>query len=174
MIKTIVSTLALLLLAACSTPATQQSMSIALQDVPAQTNPGLKGKVVVGNVTGGKETNPMWTSQVDTQSLKGALDKSIALAGYKAAEPADAKYRVDAHLNELNQPTFGISFDVVSTILYTITGEGKQKQIPVTATGTAGGMESFMGNERLRLANERSIKENLKLFIQKLSEQTGW
>lgn len=174
MIKPIVSMLALLLLAACSTPATQQSMSISLQDVPVQTNPGLKGKVTVGNVTGGKETNPMWTSQVDAQSLKGALDKSIALAGYKSTDATTAKYRVDAHLNELNQPMFGISFDVVSTILYTITGDGKQKQIPVTATGTAGGLESFMGSERLRLANERSIKENLKLFIQKLGEQTGW
>jgi hypothetical protein len=80
---------------------------------------------------------------------------------------------VDANLQELNQPMFGFTFDVVSTVLYTVTGDGKQQQMPVTATGTASTSDAFVGMERLRIANERSIKENIKLFLQRLSDQIG-
>lgn len=169
----LLSILAVVILVGCATPATQQSMSVSTQDVPTALNANLKGQVVVANVTGGKETNPMWTSQVDSQSFKGALDKSIAIAGYKANDPSKAKYSVDANLQELNQPMFGFTFDVVSTVLYTVTGEGIQRQMPVTATGTASTSDAFVGIERLRIANERSIKENIKLFLQKLSDQIG-
>ena len=114
--------------------------------------------MIVGNVTGGKETNPMWTSQVDAQSFKGALDKSVAMAGYKAVDAGVAKYRIDAHLNDLGQPMFGFTFDVVSTVLYTVTFDGKPNQFPITATGTATVSDAFAGVERLRIANERSMQ----------------
>jgi len=173
MINKLIVTLAVTILVGCATPASQQAMSVSMQDIPANSNAKLKGQVLVGNVTGGKETNPMWTSQVDTQGFRGALDKSIAMAGYRAADASQAKYSVDANLKDLNQPLFGFSFDVVSTVLYTVTGEGQKRQIPVTATGTATTSDAFVGMERLRIANERSIKENIKLFLQKLSEQIG-
>lgn len=168
------STLAVALLVGCATPASQQSMSVSMQDIPANLNAGLKGQIAVRNVTGGKETNPMWTSQVDAQSFRGALDKSIAMTGYKAGDENKAKYSVDADLQDLNQPVFGFTFDVVSTVLYTVTGEGKQRQIPVTATGTASTSDAFVAVERLRIANERSIKQNIKMFLQNLSDQIGF
>lgn len=168
------STLAVALLVGCATPASQQSMSVSMQDIPANLNASLKGQIAVRNVTGGKETNPMWTSQVDAQSFRGALDKSIAMAGYKAGDANKAKYSVDADLQDLNQPVFGFTFDVVSTVLYTVTGEGKQRQIPVTATGTASTSDAFVAVERLRIANERSIKQNIKMFLQNLSDQIGF
>jgi hypothetical protein len=174
MIKLLITSVVVAMLVGCASPATQQSMSVALQDLPSRTNPALKGQMSVGSVTGGKETNPMWTSQVDAQTFKGALDKSVAMAGYKAGDASAAKYRVDAHLNELSQPMFGLTFDVVSTVLYTVTFDGKPKQFPVTATGTATGSDAFVGVERLRIANERSIKENLKQFLQKISDQISW
>lgn len=165
-------TLCVVFITGCATPASQQSMSVTTQDMPATLNPSLKGQMVVNNVTGGKETNPMWTSQVDAQGFKGALDKSIAVAGYKASDASRAKYSIDADLQNLNQPMFGFTFDVVSTVLYTVTGEGAQKQFPVTATGTASTSDAFVGVERLRIANERSIKENIKIFLQRLGDQT--
>lgn len=171
MLNKLFLTIAILLLAGCATPASQQSMSVSMQDVPTSSNEALKGQVAVRNVTGGKETNPLWTSQVDSQGFKGALDKSIAISGYKAIDSGKAKYIVDANLQDLNQPIFGFTFDVVSTVLYTVTGNGKQTQIPVTATGTASTSDAFIGIERLRIANERSIKENIKEFLQKLSSQ---
>ena len=169
--KLLLPSLVVTLLVGCATPATQQSMSVSFQDLPSSPSALLKGQVSVGSVTGGKDTNPMWASQVDAPSFKGALDKSVAVVGYKALDASTAKYRIDAYLNELSQPLFGITFDVVSSVVYTVTGGGVQKQIPVTATGSASPSDAFVGIERLRIANERSIKENLKVFLQKLSDQ---
>lgn len=174
MIKKSILIFAAVILVGCASPATQQAMSITIQDVPTKVNPELKGQMVVRDVTGGKETNPMWTSQVDTQGFKGALDKSIAVAGYRANDTTAAKYKIDANLQKLDQPLVGFTLDVESTVMYTVSGDGKQKQFPITATGTASTSDAFIAIERLRMANERSIKENIKLFMQKLSEQIAW
>lgn len=162
------------ILAGCASPATQQSMSITAKDIASTVNPGLKGQMAVRLVTGGKDTNPLWMSQVDTQGFKGALDKSIAVAGYKANDGSSGKYSIDANLQNLEQPVFGFTFDVVSTVLYSVTGNGKQRQFPITATGSASTSDAFVGMERMRMANERSIKENIKLFLQRLGESTDW
>jgi hypothetical protein len=63
----------------------------------------------------------------------------------------------------------GFSFDVKSTIIYVVKSDGIQKMFPITATGTASATESFMGSERLRIATEKSIKENIKKFISDIS-----
>lgn len=173
MIKEFISMLAVAMLVGCATPASQQSMSVTTQDTPTALNANLKGKMAVGNVVGGEETNGMWMSKVDAKSFRAALDKSIAVAGYKSNDTTAAKYSVDADLQALDQPFGGFTMDVVSTVLYKITGDGKQIQFPVTATGTASTSDAFIGSERLRIANERSIKENIKQFLLKLSVQAG-
>ncbi|HQC45755.1 MAG TPA: hypothetical protein PLC97_11120 [Myxococcota bacterium] len=174
MFKTLISVIAIALLVGCASPATQQSMSVTAQDIPTKVNAKLKGQLAVRTIGGGKETNPMWISQVDGQGFKGALDKSLAVAGYKAVDGSAAKYSVDANLQDLDQPFMGFTFDVVSTVLYTVTGEGQQKQFPITATGSASTSDAFIGMERMRIANERSIKENIKQFLLKLGDQAGW
>lgn len=174
MIGKITSIFAVVALVGCATPASQQAMSVSTTDMPSSLNANLKGRVSVRNVVGGEETNGMWKSKVDAPSFKGALDKSIAIAGYKSNDASAAKYSIDADLQSLDQPFGGFTMDVVSTVLYKVSGDGKQIQLPVTATGTASTSDAFMGTERLRIANERSIKENIKQFLQKLSEQVAW
>lgn len=115
----------------------------------------------------------MWTSQVDAQSFRGDLDKSMTLAGYKAADTSKTKLSVDANLQDLNQPMFGFTFDLVTIVVYTVSDDRKKQQIPVVATGTATTSDTFVGMERLRIANERSIEENIKLFLSKLAGQIG-
>jgi len=63
-----------LYLVGCATPATQQAMTIGLADVPAKLNPSLKNNFTVVGVSGGKETSPLWTSQVDNAGFKNALE----------------------------------------------------------------------------------------------------
>jgi uncharacterized lipoprotein YajG len=174
MLKHLTSLFLVALLVGCATPATQQAMSISAQDVGTTVNPQFKGQLAIGSVTGGKDTNPLWSSQVDSQSFKGALDKSISVAGYQAASGTSGKYRVDAVLQDLDQPFMGFTLDVVSKVVYTVSGDGKQKQFPVSATGSASTSDAFVAIERLRIANERSIKENIKQFIQSLGQSVGW
>lgn len=169
MIKKTIFLIAVVILTGCASPAMQQSMSIGIQDIPSKLNSDLKGQVNVRNIGGGKETNPLLASQVNNQAFKGALEQSLIAVGYKSQKTADAKYQVDAVLQNLDQPMFGFTFDVKSTVLYTVSTEGVQKIFPVTAVGTATTSDAFAGIERLRIANERSIKENIKQFIQNIS-----
>ncbi len=64
---------------------------------------------------------------------------------------------------------FGLTFDVVSTVNYKVYGEGVNKVFPVVATGTATTSDAFVAITRLKIANEKSIQENIKAFIKQLS-----
>jgi hypothetical protein len=154
-------------LGGCATPATSQAMTVKPAAVAA-LNPKLKGALRVGEVGGGKDTNPLWTSQVDNAGFKKALMDSLAITGYLAQDPVQARYSVDATLVSLDQPVFGLTYDVKSEVNYKLTGPARTQSFPVRATGTATTGDAFVGVERLRIANERSIMENIKEFIQQL------
>lgn len=158
----------------CATPASQQMMSVTSPTISGlKVDPRLKGAVHVRNVIGGQDTNPLWVSQVGTNEFRGALVDSLKAYGYNAVDPKDAKIVVDANLQSLSQPFAGFTFNVVSVVNYTI--ETKEpptsvKKHPITATGSATVSDAFLGVERMRLANERSIKENITKFITTLGE----
>jgi hypothetical protein len=151
----------------CATGANSGAMSISPADMPTSANAELKGKAGVRYVGGGKETNPMLASQVDSNAFKTALSQSLRVAGYESS--GVPTYFVDAELQALSQPMFGLTFDVTSTVRYTVEGQGKRKIFPITAVGTATTSEAFAAVERLRIANEKSIKENIKKFLNELS-----
>ena len=163
------------LLAACATPATRQGMSLGAEDLFAETvtpNPKLKSAVAVASVSGGKSTNPVWTSQVDDKGFREALEESLRLVGYLAPDADGATHRVDVQLQELRQPLFGMTFDVDSRVEYRVATPSGQMLFPVNARGTAAVSDAFFGVERLRIANERSIKENIRAFIKQLSDES--
>lgn len=151
----------------CATGANSGAMAVNSYEKPALVNAELKGKISVRYVGGGKETNPMLASQVDTLAFKDALSHSLRIAGYEATN--SGLYFVDAEIQALSQPMFGLTFDVTSTVRYTVEGNGKRKIFPVTAVGSASPSDSLLGVERMRLANEKSIKENIKKFLQELA-----
>jgi uncharacterized lipoprotein YajG len=172
MLKILTIAITTIVLVGCATPASQQAMTVDTSEVAIQTSEKLKGQVYVRNVTGGKETNPLWTSQVDSQSFKVALEQSLAAIGYKS-DNSSAKYKVDANIQDLNQPGFGLTFNVQSTVAYTVATDTGTNNVPITATGTATPSDAFIAIERLKIANERSIKENIKAFITRLTNQFG-
>jgi hypothetical protein len=158
-------------LVGCATSATPQAMTVKPGSTAA-VNPKLKGAVKLGEITGGKETNPMWTSQVDNSSFKKALQDSLAISGYLATDPAQAKYAVSANLATLDQPLMGFTLDVKSNVAYQLTGPGVSRAYPVNATGSATMSDAFAAVERLRISNERSVLENIKEFINQLAKFT--
>lgn len=154
-------------LGGCATSATHQAMTVQPQ-AAAVVNPKLKSAIRVDAVNGGKDTNPLWTSQVDNAGFKKALEDSLAIAGYLAPANASAPYTLSAELKELDQPLLGFTFDVKSSVDYKLSGNGSAKDYPVTATGTATVSDAFVAIERLRIANEKSIQENIKALLKEL------
>lgn len=161
-------TVLVLQLAGCATSASPQAMTVKA-GTTAPANAKLKGAIKLGEVTGGKETNPMWTSQVDAAGFRKALEDSLSVSGYLAADPAKATHAVSAKLAELDQPLMGFTLDVKSNVAYQLTGPGVSKTYPINAVGSATVSDAFVAVERLRISNERSILENIRQFLSQLA-----
>lgn len=160
-------------IAGCATPASRQEMVSRPTQMSAKSNPALYESIIVREVTGGQQTNPLWTSQVSTEEFKGALIDSLRAHGYGTSDPKAGRISLDAELKALKQPIIGFTFDVTSVVEYRLNYSTGGKVIPITAVGSASVSDAFIGTERLRVANERSIKENIKLFVEKLSGESG-
>ena len=156
---------AMMALAACASPSRPEAMILGATPGLIASSGDLGYRSVTSViVSGGSETNPLWTAQVSNEDLKTALEGSLAAAGYMGSDGRPMV--VTANMIELNQPMMGLDMSVTSRIQYSVTSNGRVVfNDTVSATGTATMGEAFAGVERLRLANEKSIKENIKQFI---------
>jgi hypothetical protein len=163
------------LLGGCAAPARLEQMRI---DAPlavraaAQSSP-LKSNVAIKDVTGGQETNPMWKSNVSSSEFDRALEASLRDAGLLSLNRQAGTHALTAHLQKLDQPFAGISMTVTATVQYALVERSSGKEVwsrTVATPFTAEWNSAFVGTERLRLANEGAVRENLKQLIDQLSQ----
>jgi hypothetical protein len=160
-------------LSACAEGARPDSM--ALTTAPgvtavAATDPGYKA-FRVAHVDGGGKTNPLWESSVSSEDFQKALESSLRATGLLADDPAAAKNEITANLQDLKRPIVGLDMTVTSKVHYSAKVAGDQKVIfddVVAASGTAKFGDALIAVQRLQLANEASMKENIKAFIERL------
>lgn len=168
----IVSTLlAVVFLYGCASPARVDNMAYlgGQKTYPSE----FESNVEIMPTTGGKATNPLWASQVDNESLKAALKKSLDQQGLFSDT---GNYQLDVTLLAVDQPILGFNFKVTTVIRYVITDTINDKVLleePITAQFTATVSDAFVGVERLRLANEGAIRTNIELFLNRLSKLDG-
>src|ERR1700733_10239556 len=63
----------------------------------------LVNNISVSEVTGGRETNPLWTSQINDENFKKALEESLQKANLYHVVNGE-KYQLKANLLKLEQP----------------------------------------------------------------------
>lgn len=155
------------LAAACASPSRPELMVLpATSGLTAASGDLGYRSVTSVVVSGGAETNPLWTAQVSNEDLKTALEGSLAAAGYMGSDGPNMV--VTANMVELQQPIMGLDLSVTSRIQYQVTSNGRVVfNDTVSATGTGTMSDAFAAVERLRVANEKSIKENIKQFLQR-------
>jgi len=178
MMKTGARLAALALLAglgACATAADPGAMTVSATPqtaaAPAAPFPvALQHAMCVRNVTGGEETNPMWVSKVDDNGFKTALSGSLDSAGLSAPAGGNCAFPVDVNLLGLSQPSFGFDMTVTSHVNYKVYDASGQPYVLATidAPYTAKMGDAFLGVERLKLANEGSIRTSIEMFFDKL------
>jgi hypothetical protein len=156
-------------LGGCASAATTEGMTVARAPQVTALPELLQHSVHVRSVLGGEPTNPLWTSEVGNPEFRQALESSLRNNGL-LADGTTGDYALDATLIDVTQPMIGFDLTVTSTVRYIVTpGDGtKMFDDTVIASYTAGVSESFLGTERLRRANEGSIRENIKTFIERL------
>ncbi len=130
----------------------------------------IENNMEIRTTKGGKETNPMWTSEIDNESLQAALQRSLDQQGLLSET---GNYKLDVTLIAADQPIFGLNFKVTTVIRYVITEAGSANIIfeeSITAQFTATVGDAFVAIKRLRLANEGSVRTNIEMFLNRLSK----
>lgn len=165
--------LAALQLSACAAPAKVEGMTVTPAAVQAAAMPDeIRQNIALGMVSGGEPTNPLWTSEVGNEEFRAALEASLRSAGAIAPVGSAAGYLLEATLIDVKQPIIGLDATVTSTVDYRVSPhgqEGQTFQTVVAAPYTARMGDAFCGVQRLRLANEGSIRENIRLFMEQLA-----
>lgn len=156
----------------CASPAEVNNM---LVDQSVLVRASADSKLIEGinikSVKGGEETNPMWTSEVSNSAFNGALTGSLKQSGLLGSSAETMRYDLVATFYELKQPVFGLNFKVTSSVNYQITDPQSKNtwfNKDIVASYTATFSDAAMAIQRLRLANEGSIRENIKQFIEQL------
>jgi|SRR6218665_2333706 len=170
----ILSTLCLTLaLIGCAAPARVEQMqtNTNMATRTAVDKSPMREAVAIRDVTGGKDTNPMWVSNVSSSDFERALELSLKDAGLLAANKHGSKYVLVAHLSKLDQPFAGASMTVTATVRYILVDRLTNKEVlekTLATPYTAAWNEAFLGTERLKLANEGAVRANIQQLIDAL------
>lgn len=159
-------------LSACSSAAKFENMAVNnTADIHVSHENSFYKAIVLSDVNGGKDNNPMLSSRVDNKGLQQAVELSLLNNNYLCDDPSKAKYSLNVSLLELDRPLMGISLDVTSKISYKLSEISTSNEVHAkdySATYTAKFSDSPIAIKRLRLANEGSVKQNIKLFLMDL------
>lgn len=161
------------LLVGCAAPARIEQMQVdpSLSTRTALAASPWRGNLAIKDVTGGKETNPLWISNVGSSEFERALENSLRNAGLLAANRQSGQGVLTAHLLKLDQPMFGASFTVTASVQYTLVDRATGKSLwsqTLTTPYTAAFGDALLGAERLKLANEGAIRANIAALIDSL------
>jgi hypothetical protein len=162
---------AALALSGCASPARIDQMTANSTTQQRIAPTPLRTNVAVTDVTGGKETNPMWISNVGNSEFEQALEASLRDVGLLANGKQGGQYKLVAHLESVDQPFGGFDMTVTVNVTYTLVERASGKDVfsrrismPFTATFSS----AFAGTERLRLANEGAVRANITKLIEEL------
>jgi len=123
----------------------------------------------LGEVSGGTKTNPLWTSEIDSESFSGAVKESLKSQGLYSG---NGKYQLEVKMLKVDQPLFGFNLKVTTHVQYTLTNSDSGAVVfddTVIAPYTASVDDAFVAVKRLRLANEGSAQKNIEELLNKLS-----
>lgn len=149
-------------LVACATP---EAMTVAGGAV-ANPSPKYRNAIAVRSVSGGQVMNVLTVPGVANEPLKAALESTLAANGY-LAQSGTPRFYLDAEIKNLDQPLIGLDLDVLADVTYRISGAGAASY-PIKTKGTATFSDSPLAADRMRIANERAMHENIKELLRVL------
>lgn len=121
------------------------------------------------DVTGGEEADPYWTSDVGTAAFRAALRDRLRRHAMLAGQ--GGRFALTTELIDVDQPFVGRALTVTSKAKYTVidrTSGTVYLEAVVEAAHTANLSDALYAPERLRLANEGSVRSNINQFIRKM------
>lgn len=160
------------LLGGCASNPDVRDMTISAPAIAAHSeNTPLRENITVTEVKGGHETNPLWTSEIDNDGFKEALERSLLASLLYAPDEGAARYQLSAEILSVEQPLIGASLTVTTTVEYSLYDKERGQLVFnewIKTPYTAEFGDAFSFDERLKMANEGSARENITQLINKL------
>jgi hypothetical protein len=158
-------------LGACATPASYTSMvpELASADLGPGPAPAYRGAITVASVSIGTDTSAPWRSQIGSAEFQEALVRTLMLANLASAQ--NGRFRLDATLLGLERPYAGFAMTVTASVAYRLTDTATGAvvyQDTRTSLGTATLNDAITNENRLRIADERALRANLRKLIEDL------
>lgn len=159
--------------AGCAPPPTNAAMVPEALPVGAPA-PAYRDAVTLGSVVPGSDGGAPWTSAVGPDQVREALARTLAAAGLAAG--GSGRYRLDATLLTLGRPYAGFAMSVTAAIAYRLTEAATGRVVyekTVTGLGDASLDDAITNENRLRIADQRAVRDNLRQLLQDLSVLPG-
>jgi len=157
-------------LSGCASNASVAQMAYKQQIATNPHNLNLVKAITVRNVSGGHETNPLWTPQISNENFKQALVNSLQQANLYS-ETSSPRYVLTAELLMLDQPMLGIDITTSCQVRYSLLDTKRDKTIyqdTILTSHTTTMGEALVAVERFKKAVEGAAKANIQKLLQAL------
>jgi hypothetical protein len=163
----VLATVALLSLAGCASQPDYLFIVPNVKDIVTSQDPAsaYRDAITVGPVSGGKDVSILSIPYVSNADFQEALVRTLANA--KLASASNGRFRLDATL-QLDQPFIAVNTTVTAKIAYRLTEVATGSVVYERFLATAGTVTYFevpSGPERMRYANWRAVRANLRLLV---------
>lgn len=156
-------------LAACQAPVHMFNM-IVPAEAPIESSAGKELSVEVGSVEGGKSSGLLNDIRISDLDLREAIINSLAVRGALARGSPD--FRIDAEVvrgsTGMQEILMGLNVTTTVDMRWLVTDPASGDRVfsgTLTSAGTASSSEYFNPTERIQVATERAIQENIRKLI---------
>ncbi|HEV7478630.1 MAG TPA: hypothetical protein VGO02_12945 [Burkholderiales bacterium] len=158
-------------LGACAPPPSYTSMvpELALAELGPGPAPSYRGAITVAPVSISTDTSTPWTSQVGSADFQEALLRTLTFANL--ANQQNGRFRLDAVLLRLERPYAGFAMTVTASVAYRLTEIATGAvvyQETRTSLGSASLNDAVTNTNRLRIADERALRANIRKLVEDL------
>jgi hypothetical protein len=171
LLRAVLAAAVLFALAACARPPMYEARvpDLAGIDLARGPAPAYRNAITVGSVSVGLDTATPWRSNVSPAEIQETLVRTLALAALGA--PQGGRYRLDVTLLTLDRPYAGFAMTVSAQIAYRLTEVATGNVVynsVLTTLGTATLDDAITNELRLRIADERAVRANLRALVGEL------
>jgi hypothetical protein len=171
LLKLVFTAAALLALSACARPPMYEARppDLAGIDLSRGPAPSYRNAITVGSVSVGQDAALPWRSNVSPAEIQETLVRTLQLAALGA--PQGGRFRLDVVLLTLQRPWAGFAMTVSAQIAYRLTDVATGTVVynsVLTTLGTASLDDAITNEMRLRIADERAVRANLRALVGEL------
>jgi hypothetical protein len=131
--------------------------------------------LVVGDVQGGWDTDPLGGSKIGGERLRITLLETLRRSNLFSAESLDGgcDYKLTATIVAQKQPLLGFTMTVALGVAYMIVEKASEEEVyagQIESVYTARLRDAISAFGRIRKANEGAVRENVTTFIHEIAQ----